>query len=83
MRITLKELITTDLGYCCEWFFFHHYRQNRFTPLIAARLGVSLRAVQKHKSAYRQGKLKCSNCSKCLLTELTLCSGPLTSSRSS
>lgn len=65
MRLTIKSLIEVDLGYCCEWMFFWIYRQNRYTPIIAARLGVSLRAVQQHKNAYRRGELKCRNSSTC------------------
>lgn len=70
MRILLSDLITKDLGYCCEWAFFYHYRKNRFTPLIAARLGVSTRAVQKHKAAYRTGGLACNDCGNCLKRRL-------------
>lgn len=49
-RPTIKILIETDLGYCCEWFFFSHFRQ---TALIADRLGVSTRAIKYHKEACR------------------------------
>lgn len=66
-RITLKSLITADLKYCCEYRFWLAYRKNRFTPLIADRLGVSIRSVQKHKAAFRRGDLVCQQCAKCML----------------
>lgn len=66
-RITLRSLIVDGLGYCCEWSFWHCYRKNRYTPIIAARLGVSIRACQKHKAAYRRGDLKCECSGSCLL----------------
>lgn len=48
MRITVKDLITKDLGYCCEHLFFSLYPG---AVLIAARLGVSPSAVKKHRAA--------------------------------
>lgn len=69
-RILLKHLIVGGLGYCCEYAFWTAYRQNRQTPLAAERLGVTVRAVQKHKAARRRGKLKCQNCLTCLKEKL-------------
>lgn len=69
-RITLRELLCTDLGYCCEFFFWLKYRQNRYTPIAADRLGVSIRAVQKHKAAFRRGDLVCTKCPACFLARL-------------
>jgi len=56
---TITSMITRDLGYCCEWYFFSRYHD---TELIAARLGVTARAVRKHKAA----ELKCQDCINCL-----------------
>ena len=45
---TIQSMICDDLGYCCEWYFFSRFSN---TDLIAARLGVSTRAVRYHKAA--------------------------------
>ena len=56
---TIASLIR-DLGYCCEARFFSLYRQ---TSLIAARLGVSDRAVRYRKAMFKEGLLP--YCAKC------------------
>lgn len=66
-RPTIHSLIVDDLGYCCEFFFFSRYKQ---TAVIAARLGVTTRAVKYHKAAVRDGCEKCpgaANCMKAIL----------------
>jgi hypothetical protein len=59
-KITIVALITepppSGLGYCCPWVFFRKFKQ---TALIAARLGVSTRAVRYHKELWRA---KCYGC---------------------
>jgi hypothetical protein len=66
-QITIAALITepppSGLGYCCEWFFFSRYRQ---TALIAARLGVTPRAVRYHKEAWRACECSCEGKANCL-----------------
>jgi len=56
MPTRLNHLITSALGYCCEWFFFQRYRS---PTLIAARLGVSLSAVKQHRR-----KASCESCAQ-------------------
>ena len=63
-RLTVKSLIEQDLGYCCEWRFFALYPDN---AMIAARLGVHVRTVQKHRE--RLAALKCDGRVGCLLTK--------------
>ena len=63
-RLTIKSLIEQDLGYCCEWRFFALYPDN---GLIAARLGVHVRTVQKHRE--RLATLKCDGQAGCLLAK--------------
>lgn len=63
-RDSLHYLICTSLGYCCEWKFFSLYHS---TSLIAARLGVSPRAVRLHKAQARDGQLRCEGCPNCML----------------
>lgn len=65
-RLTVKMMIEEDLGYCCEWAFFNLYRR---TALIAARLGVTTRAVEYHKAAARDGCLVCGGKANCLKTK--------------
>lgn len=62
-RATVKSMIEEDLGYCCEFAFFSIHKR---TALIAARLGVTTRAVQKHKAAKREGCLCCESKPNCL-----------------
>ena len=68
-RPTVKSLITQDLGYCCPWFFFTHYRQTR---VIADRLGVTPRAVRYAKAEVDDGMEKCKGCEGCLHKKITL-----------
>ena len=68
-RITVRSLIEEDLGYCCQHFFFTHYRK---TALIAARLGVTDRAVRYAKEAVDEGRETCKGCDRCLKKKITL-----------
>ena len=68
-RITVKSLVTEDLGYCCTWFFFKHYRK---TALIAARLGVTDRAVRLAKEKVDEGLDRCAECKGCLNKKINL-----------
>lgn len=54
--LSLESLITTGLNYCCMHHFFHRFDKVS-TTLIAARLGVTTRAVRYKRKAYRDGKL--------------------------
>lgn len=72
MRPTIKTLITQDLRYCCVWAFFSIFKK---TPEIAARLGVSERAVRYAKAEVRK-RGKCEGCERCLkehVRSLKLC----------
>jgi len=62
-RPTVRNLIVYGLGYCCEWFFFQHVKQ---TGMIALRLGVSKRQVQKAKARVRDGESTCTGCPTCM-----------------
>jgi len=62
---TLADLITTGLGYCCEAWFWAYFK-NVSTGLVAARLGVSERAVRKRRAMFKQGELVCQEKTKCL-----------------
>jgi len=62
-RILIKDLITSGLKYCCPYGFFKMHKR---TGLIAARLGVTERAVRYWKMAFKQGDLKCEGCKNCL-----------------
>ena len=62
---TVAYLITSGMGYCCEWKFFSLYHN---TELIAARLGVSERIIRRHKQAFAEGALCCENKENCMLS---------------
>ena len=70
---SLPSLVEQDLGYCCTWFFFTHYRS---TSLIAARLGLSQRTVQTWKARVLSGELKCNGRESCLHARITLAGDP-------
>jgi hypothetical protein len=83
-RGTIHHLITSGLGYCCPWMFFHLFRK---TGVIAARLGVTERAVRYAKKRVKEGEWVCEGHPTCMCKRMTL-SGerrkrPLTSSASS
>lgn len=66
-RITIASLIQNDLGYCCLWAFF---TRNTRTVMIALRLGVTTRAIRKHKELFREGVYKCEGNCNCLKSYL-------------
>lgn len=67
---TVSYLITAGLGYCCEWAFFNLFI-DKPTSLIADRLGVTKRAVNIHKRAWREGKTTCRELPVCFLCRTT------------
>jgi len=64
-----SSLITKDLGYCCLWFFFTHFKRPR---LIADRLGYHVSTIQLIKADVLAGKHKCLGCEGCLHKKVTL-----------
>ncbi len=64
-----SSLITDGLGYCCEWLFFHRFK-DRTDSLIAARLGVSPRTVRQHRIKVMLGQLGCEAASCCMRAKL-------------
>lgn len=66
-RVTIRSMVTGDLGYCCLWFFFNRYKQ---TALIAARLGVTTRAIKYQKVAVRTGCELCEGKENCMKKQL-------------
>lgn len=68
-RPTVRLLVTQELGYCCEWFFFTRFRS---TALIASRLGVTERAVRYAKARVDSGESTCLGCEGCLHKRVTM-----------
>jgi len=68
-RLTFRRLVCRDLGYCCPAFFLRQFPE---THLVAARLGISDRAVRYQKEALAQGFLDCENSPTCLQKKLLL-----------
>ena len=60
---TIASMITEDLGYCCVTFFFSRYKK---TALVAARLGVSARAVRYAREADRLHPCVCEGREACM-----------------
>lgn len=62
-RHTIRSMIQEDLGYCCLKFFFTTYKS---TALVAARLGVTTRAVKYAKADVREGREACLDKPNCM-----------------
>lgn len=69
VRVTFKSLVTGKhgLNYCCVWAFFKLHKR---TGLIAARLGLTDRAVRYNKARFKSGEFACEKCEKCLKGKL-------------
>ena len=67
---SVEYLITTGLGYCCEWFFWYYFQETD-AELIAARLGVTPNTVRRHRLWWREGRLECKGGPCCLLARLS------------
>lgn len=65
---SVENLITSGLGYCCAWVFFRRFRR---TALIAARLGVTTRAVRYAKARFNSGEMQCQHCENCMEKRIT------------
>ena len=59
---SIKSMLVNDLGYCCLQRFFTLYPS---TTLVAARLGVTERAVRYVKAKVKNGEGLCSNATNC------------------
>ena len=59
--------LITSLGFCCPYAFFRCYKR---TGLIAARLGVTDRAIRYQKAAFRCGEMKCEKQLACQLAAI-------------
>lgn len=68
-RITIRSMVEQDLGYCCLWFFLERYKK---TALIAARLGVSTRAVRYARGSVRECGKGCEGRETCLAARIEL-----------
>jgi len=65
-----KSLVTNGLGYCCEWAFFNLFI-DKPSSLIADRLGITKRAVNIHKRAWKEGRTTCQELPVCFLCRTT------------
>jgi len=68
-RITLRSLVTQDLGYCCVWFFLTRFRKSR---VVADRLGLDIRTVNYARARVKSGEEKCAGCEGCLDKVVTM-----------
>jgi len=62
---SVAHLVTQGLGYCCEAFFWKRY-VGVSSDLVAARLGIAARTVNRHRQWYEEGSLSCPNKKDCL-----------------
>lgn len=68
MRPNIRYLIIEGLGYCCPWAFFK--ANPKSAQVIADRLGCGRRIISYWKQDFREGKLQCEKCGKCMLPAL-------------
>ena len=62
----LKYLIGKGgLGYCCEHVFFKLFN-HLSSSLIAARLGVTIDTVTRHRRRWERGEFACEGKSNCI-----------------
>ena len=72
-RPTVYLAITSDLNYCCPWFFFSHFKR---TSTIALRLGFSQRQIQVLKAQCVGGVRGCERKASCMHAKITLEGSP-------
>jgi hypothetical protein len=63
---SVEYLITEGLHYCCEYFFWARFKHVS-SELIAARLGVTLVTIRRHRVWYAEGRYKCKCNAGCIL----------------
>ena len=73
---SVSFLITDGLGYCCENFFWAAF-EGISSELIAARLGVARRTVNRHRQWWADGQLECAELSNCLLKRILFVSSSI------
>jgi hypothetical protein len=62
---SVQDLIETGLGYCCEYVFWRAYKHLP-TDLIAARLGMAPRTINRHRQHFDEDLIHCAKCSNCM-----------------
>jgi len=62
-------MIVEGLGYCCPYAFFRIFR-DKPSRLLAARLGVTFRAINHHRQMLREGTSVCL-AAECCMKRLT------------
>ena len=72
---SVQFLITDGLGYCCEQFFWAAF-EGISSELIAARLGVARRTVNRHRQWYHDGRFECAARDSCMLRRLLFVTSP-------
>jgi hypothetical protein len=63
---SVRAMILRDLGYCCLQEFFIRYTDNK---MIAAKLGVGVRAVRDLRKRVAKGEGHCSKNQRCIRLE--------------
>ena len=66
-RLTIRRMVEEDLGYCCLELFLAYFPATR---LVAARLGVTTRAVKYQRAATRESCITCLQRASCMAIRL-------------
>lgn len=62
-------MLTRNLGFCCQYAGLEANRRVSGV-LLAARLGVSDRAIRYKYESLADGTIRCENCSTCMKEKL-------------
>lgn len=68
-KISIREMLTRDLGFCCPWAALEANRENS-SNVLADRLGVSGRAIRYQWDKVASGETKCEHRSDCMKGKL-------------
>lgn len=62
-------MLTRNLGFCCQYAGLEANRRVS-SPLLAARLGVSDRAIRYKYESLAEGSIRCEGCLNCMKGKL-------------
>lgn len=70
IRLSIREMLTRDLGFCCPWAALEANREHS-SNILADRLGVSGRAIRYQWDKVVSGETKCEHRSDCMKEKIS------------
>ena len=68
-KISIREMLTRDLGFCCPWAGLEANKEIS-SNMLAARLGVGGRAIRYQWDKVASGEIKCEHRKDCMKEKL-------------